>query len=129
MGLVVFLIILDSPDYDPLEMPLVDAWTVAYAWLDEDYDGQEDDGEPPLGGVFIFEGPYDYELAQTICDEVTNTNDDGLWEGEFYAGGTCDGIIISAYPPEGYIATTPLQVDGCFGKFGFAPIIPTTTLP
>ncbi len=116
----------------------------AYTWEDKNNNGIWDSNELPLSGVCI---TANYLDIKDIFDESLlcysdndypelYTRSDGFWmSGDVGFGGCystlewkrartdtaeqCKNIMIYAYPPSGYDATTPTIINNCTGKFGF----------
>ena len=75
-----------------------------YVWEDLNRNGLQDQGEPPISGVVVnyelpFQGGYIY-YGSTVTDQ------NGFYS--FWAG--WQEVTIKIEIPEGYEATTPLQI-------------------
>lgn len=124
-----------------------DYYATAFAWEDLDSDGVRDESEPPLAGVCI-SAVHEWDVDTnfpSICYEnkyvsvYTDANGQ-WWSPDFMAGGCypldqqrvriaqqCSQIVITAYPLDGYEATTETTVIGCEAEFGFKRL-PVATL-
>jgi hypothetical protein len=114
-----------------------DSSASAETWIDVNGNGQRDAAEQALADVCVwspitFEVPQENQVAELCSITSNHTDSTGQWprRGEeshtFRAGAHCTDIDVFARPPDGYVATTPLVVNGCHARFGFAP---SSTLP
>jgi hypothetical protein len=114
-----------------------DSSASAEAWEDSNGNGQRDAGEQSLAGICVWsprtrEVPQESTVAKMCSETFFRTDVSGQWPapGEedmtFRAGAKCTDIDVFAKPPDGYVATTPLVVNGCHALFGFAQ---ASTLP
>ncbi len=104
--------------------PLADSSSSAIAWLDTNQNGNRDPSELPLRDVCIWSSlsPYSYnDVPQSCKFQQNQTNNEGKWGGEFFAGSDGTDIYIFADAPSGYHSTTPPVVKNYYAEFGFAP--------
>jgi hypothetical protein len=104
-------------------MPMVDGASYAKAWLDSNGDGVWDATESPLQGVCMwsYTGPEAYDEVRRCQYDISLTNDQGIWPGDFHAGARSGDIYIFTDAPMGYRSTTPPAVHASYAEFGFAP--------
>jgi hypothetical protein len=90
----------------------------AFAWVDTDGDGAQDEGEPPLEGVEIQFSLNFFPGSATGPDGIASVS--GMHPGECLPD---LGNEVIATPPEGYAATTPARLplteDQVLYSFGF----------
>ncbi|MFN8596219.1 MAG: hypothetical protein U0559_08550 [Anaerolineae bacterium] len=107
-----------------------DSSTWADAWLDANANGQREHDESPLANVCVWspislDVPQEADVARICGDSLSLTDQTGHWPAKgqeahsFRAGAKCTDLDVFAKPPDGYIATTPLAINGCQGAFGF----------
>lgn len=96
----------------------------AFAWSDENANGEYDSDEIPLENVCIWSsvnaGDY-FDISN--CNEAIKTSSDGKWIGEEYGGRySSEDVYIFVLSPNGYKPTTPPVVRGTYGEFGFVSV-------
>ncbi|MCA0454207.1 MAG: carboxypeptidase regulatory-like domain-containing protein [Chloroflexi bacterium] len=90
--------------YDPLTASIGD-----YTWIDLDYNGQQDVGEPPLGGVTVrlldsSGNPVDDPSQAGIQDYVTTTDANGFYN---FVNLPAGNYIVEFEIPSAYSLTLP----------------------
>ncbi len=108
---------------------------MVYAWIDENENGQIDEGEPPLPNVHLFaEDTRDVNYFVIAWDNITDSKGEAaLW----IELSSCSDVGVEMYPvlPNGYRLTTAARVpisleeQGQSFYFGFARQagVPTAT--